>query len=73
MKSTIKLRKILEHYDCTFTINNEQQFEVFVTTQYGDETGVFTGKSFSVVVGYIYAWMEKVKKQNKELPHSNSN
>ncbi len=64
MKSTIKLRKILEHYDCTFTLNNEQQFEVYVATKYGDETGVFTGKSFSIVVGYVYAWMEKRRKSN---------
>ena len=64
MKSTIKLRKILEHYDCTFTLNNEQQFEVYVATKYGDETGVCTGKSFRIVVGYVYAWMEKRRKSN---------
>ncbi|MCC6186877.1 MAG: hypothetical protein IT256_06970 [Chitinophagaceae bacterium] len=67
MKSTIKLRKILEQYDCTFTINNENQFEVFVATKFGDETGVFTGKSFSVVVGYVYAWMEKKRKSNFKI------
>ncbi|MES2478404.1 MAG: hypothetical protein V4561_04930 [Bacteroidota bacterium] len=65
MKSTIKLRKILEEYDCTFTLDNNQQFEVFVATKYADETGVFNGKSFSVVVGHIYAWMEKSRKQKK--------
>lgn len=65
MKSTIKLRKILEEYDCTFTLDNNQQFEVFVATKYGDETGVFNGKSFSVVVGHIYAWMEKSRKQKR--------
>jgi hypothetical protein len=31
-------------------------------TKFGDETAVFNGKSFSVVVGYVYAWMEKNKK-----------
>lgn len=62
MKSTIKLRRILEQYDCTFTLDNEQHFEVFLSTKFGDETAVFNGKSFSVVVGYVYAWMEKNKK-----------
>lgn len=64
MKSTIKLRKILELYDCTFTLDSNQHFEVFVATKYGDETGVFNGKSFSVVVGYIYAWMQKKLKES---------
>lgn len=63
MKSTIKLRRILEVYNCTFTLDQQQQFEVFVATKNDDETGVFNGKSFSVVVGYIYAWMEKNKKK----------
>jgi hypothetical protein len=35
---------------------------VFLSTKFGDETAVFNGKSFSVVVGYVYAWMEKNKK-----------
>lgn len=65
MKSTIKLRKILEQYDCTFTLNHEQQFEVFVATKQTDVTGVFTAKSFSIVVGHIYAWMEKQKKKKE--------
>jgi hypothetical protein len=62
MKSTIKLRRILEQYDCTFALDNDQHFEVFLSTKFGDETAVFNGKSFSVVVGYVYAWMEKNKK-----------
>ena len=65
MKSTIKLRKILEEYDCTFTLNSNQHFEVYVSTKYGDETGVFSGKSFSVVMGSVYAWMEKQKKKSQ--------
>jgi hypothetical protein len=72
MKSTIKLRKILEQYDCTFTLNHDNQFEVFVSTKFGDETGVFTGKSFSIVVGYIYAWMLKTKKQKSTHSIDNS-
>lgn len=67
MKSTIKLRKILEEYDCTFTLDNNQHFEVFVATKFADETGVFNGKSFSVVVGHVYTWMQKSKKQKKTL------
>lgn len=62
MKSTIKLRRILEQYDCTFTLDNEQHYEVFLSTKFGDETAVFNGKSFSVVVGHVYAWMERNKK-----------
>jgi hypothetical protein len=62
MKSTIKLRRILEQYDCTFTLDNEQHYEVYLSTKFGDETAVFNGKSFSVVVGHVYAWMEKNKK-----------
>jgi hypothetical protein len=62
MKSTIKLRRILEQFDCTFTLDNEQHYEVYLSTKFGDETAVFNGKSFSVVVGHVYAWMEKNKK-----------
>jgi hypothetical protein len=62
MKSTIKLRRILEQYDCTFTLDNEQHYEVFLSTKFGDETAVFNGKSFSVVVGHVYTWMERNKK-----------
>ncbi|MBL7710881.1 MAG: hypothetical protein JNL13_00380, partial [Chitinophagaceae bacterium] len=57
MKATIKLRKILEVYNCTFTLDEEQQFEVFVATKDDDTAGVFTAKSFSLVVGQVYAWM----------------
>lgn len=59
MKSTIKLRKILEQYNCTFTLDEKNEFEVFVATKDDDTSGVFNGKSFSVVVGHIYSWMQK--------------
>ncbi|MFA6151399.1 MAG: hypothetical protein WC716_08765 [Chitinophagaceae bacterium] len=59
MKSTIKLRRILEQYNCTFTLDDKNEFEVFVATKDDDISGVFNGKSFSVVVGHIYSWMQK--------------
>lgn len=62
MKATIKLRKILQEYNCTFTLDEHQQYEVFVATKNDDTAGVFTGKSFSVVVGQVYAWTEKVRR-----------
>lgn len=65
MKSTIKLRKILEEYNCTFTLNEEQQFEVFVATKEDDTAAVFTAKSFSLVVGQVYAWMQKKQKEER--------
>jgi hypothetical protein len=67
MKSTIKLRKILEVYNCTFTLDEEQQFEVFVATKDDDTAGVFKGKSFSLVIGQVYAKMMNGKK--KLPPH----
>lgn len=67
MKSTIKLRRILEQYNCTFTLDDKNEFEVFVATKDDDTSGVFNGKSFSVVVGHIFSWMEKKNKSKKDL------
>ena len=67
MKSTIKLRRILEVYNCTFTLDDKNEFEVFVATKEDDTSGVFIGKSFSIVVGHIYAWMEQGKKKKTKL------
>lgn len=66
MKATIKLRKILEVYNCTFTLDEEQQFEVFVATKDDDTAGVFKAKSFSLVVGQVYAWMQKKQKEDRK-------
>ncbi len=65
MKSTIKLRKILEQCDCTFTLNEEQQFVVYLSDVHGELIAEVKGKTFSVAVGNAYQWLEAQKKKAK--------
>lgn len=67
MKSTIKLRKILEQYDCTFRLDSDQNFEIYVADLNGDLKAEFCGKSFSVAIGLVYTWVQKQQKKNSKV------
>ena len=65
MRNTTKLKTLLIKYTVSLDRSDDEEFKLMLTDKQTNESEVFMGKSYSMVLSKAYSYLLKVLKEDK--------
>ncbi len=65
MRNTTKLKTLLIKYTISLDRLDDEEFKLMLTDKQTNESELFTGKSYSMVLSKAYSYLLKVLKEDK--------
>jgi hypothetical protein len=65
MRNTTKLKTLLIKYTISLDRSEDEEFKMMLTDKQTNESEVFAGKSYGIVLSKAYSYLLKVLKENK--------